>query len=30
MMYKVLFKDQYTSGYAKKIAGSGIGRQSFR
>ena len=22
MMYKVLFKDQYTSGYAKKIAGS--------
>ena len=22
MMFKVLFKDQYTSGYAKKIAGS--------
>ena len=22
MLYKVLFKDQYTSGYAKKIAGS--------
>ena len=22
MMYKVLFKDQYTSGYAKKIAAS--------